>query len=153
MLRISTVMELGEREGRQVVFAAHLSWSRSNLIHHDKHPTTQDWQQAHEIVCEQMGGIISIDRFREIMSLNPEAEIALGMEGADETSTREMILSAISQFYLNCQWPTFADSIDIGRFLEILKARVAEFNVQLPDEGLGSTIISLKAWKEKGKNP
>ncbi|WP_174048463.1 hypothetical protein [Agrobacterium tumefaciens] len=151
MLRISTVMELGEREGRQVVFAAHLNRSRLHLLHHDKRPTAEDWRQAHEIVCEQIGNIISVGRLQQIMDLNREALIALAMEGADDISVRDMILCAVSRFYLDCLWPSFGDGIDIDRFIEILKARVSEFNAQCPDEGLGSTIISLKAWKEKGK--
>ncbi len=150
MLRISTVMELGTREGRQIVFAAHLTRSRLNLLHHDKRPTAEDWQQGYEIVREQIGGIISLERFREIMRLNREAVIALAMEGAEDTCTRDMILCAISRFYLNCLWPSFGDGIGIDQFLEILKARVSEFNAQCPDPGLGSSIISLKAWKEKG---
>lgn len=153
MLRISTVMELGEREGRQVVFAAHLARSRSNLLHHDKRPTAQDWQQAHEIVCEQIGNVISIDRLQQIMLLNREALIALAMEGADDIAVRDMILCAISRFYLDCLWPQFGDGIDINRFIEILKARVTEFNARAPDEGLGSTIISLSDWRERRKRP
>lgn len=152
MLRISAIMELAEREGRQVVFAAHLNRSRFNLLHNDKRPSAEDWQQAHEIVCEQIGNIISVERLQQVMSLNREALIALAMEGADDISVRYMILCAISRFYLDCLWPQFGDGIDIDQFLEILKARVSEFNAQCPDEGLGSTIVSLKAWKEKGRN-
>jgi hypothetical protein len=143
-------MELGEREGRQIVFASHLNRSRLNFLHHDKRPTAQDWQQAHEIVCEQIGNVISVGRLQQIISLNREALIALAMEGADDISVRDMILSAISRFYLDCLWPSFGDGIDIDRFIEILKARVSEFNARLPDDGLGSTVVSMRAWKEKG---
>ncbi|MBY5819875.1 hypothetical protein HFN60_30245 [Rhizobium leguminosarum] len=152
MLRISTVIALGEREGRQVAFAAHLNRSRMNLLHHDKRPTAQDWEQAHEIVREQIGNVISIQRLQQIVYLDREALIALAMEGAEDIAVRDLVLCAISRFYLDCLWPSLGDGIDINRFIEILKARVSEFNAGCPDEGLASTIISLKAWKEKGKN-
>lgn len=153
MLRISTVMAMGEREGRQVAFAAHLTRSRMNLLHHDKRPTSQDWEQAHEIVREQLGNTISIERLRQIIDLDREALIALAIEGADDVAVRDLILCAISRFYLDCLWPSLGDGIDIDRFIEVLKARVVEFNAGCPDDGLASTIISLRAWKERGKNP
>jgi len=152
MLRISTVMALGEREGRQVAFAAHLSRSRMNLLHHDKRPTDQDWQQAHEIIREQIGNIISVERLQQIVDLDRETLIALAMDGAEDIAVRDRVLCSVSRFYLDCLWPSFGDGIDIERFIEILKARVSEFNVGCPDEGLPSKIISLRAWKEKRKN-
>lgn len=87
-------------------------------------PTEEDYQEATEVLSDHAGIELPVAQVKTILSLYPKVRIQIAEWGADDTATRGEILSAVSDLYLGCEWPTYGDKIDISAFTELLKAQI-----------------------------
>jgi len=70
------------------------------------------------------------DVLKNILDLYPEARIRIVQNyGKIDTDVGDIILDAISHFFLGCSWPTGADNVDMPFFMGVLKAQAKTFNI------------------------
>lgn len=88
-------------------------------------PTESDYLEAAGVIAECAEIELPVAQVKTILSLYPKVRIQIAEWGADDTATRGAILSAVSDLYLGCEWPTYGDQINIDAFTELLTRQIA----------------------------
>lgn len=125
---VSTIMKISENpygdniEERNIVFHMQKQAMAFYIEHKDAEPTEEHYRQAIEFCSDNTGILFKLDEIKAILSLYPHTRIKLAVyDGTFDTDVRDMLSSAITHFFLKCEWPTYGDNVDIDKFIDILQ--------------------------------
>lgn len=93
----------------------------------DKQPTEQHYLHAAEFMSATAGFEIDVEMAKGILSLYPHARIKIAKyDGLGDTEVRDLVASALSDFFLGCNWPTYGDNVDLTVFCRALHAQAVK---------------------------
>lgn len=138
---VSTIMKISDNpygdeiEGRNIVFHMQKQAMEFYIKNKDAQPTEEHFRQVIEFYSDTTGILFNIDEIKAILSLYPHVRIKLAVyEGTFDTDVRDMLSSAITHFFLKCEWPTYGDNVDIDKFIEILQEQARFMGYLVPYE-------------------
>lgn len=122
MSRQRSVLEiLEDNEHNQMLLGFTRNINSFLYQHRDKKPTEQHYLHAAEFMSAQAGFEIDVEMAKGILDLYPHARIKLAeYDGLGDTEVRDLVASAVANFFLGCDWPTYGDNVDTTVFCKAL---------------------------------
>lgn len=94
---------------------------------HDAQLSEKHLLNATEFLQSNLGWDISEDQVKAILALYPHARIKVAVyDGLNDTEVRELLMCAVADFFLGCDWPTYGDNVDLTVFLQALHKQAVE---------------------------
>jgi hypothetical protein len=122
MARQRTIIEILENNEHNALLLGFTKNINTFLYEHrNAQPTEKNYLDAAEFMSETAGFEINMERAKGILDLYPHARIKLAVyNGLGDTEVCDLVLSAMSNFFLGCDWVTYGDKVDLTIFLAAL---------------------------------
>lgn len=104
----------------------HLHFQKFYLANLDKHPSTEQADQAAAYLSKLTSIRLTGEQVVEILRFYPRARILLAVMGADEPSVHGELQFLVAHFFLSSAWPKPEEGVDLHDFTSYLRRQAVE---------------------------
>jgi hypothetical protein len=110
---VGVIMRNIERDN-QIIFDMQCDRAKMMFKHINDLITTEDLQVACDVAEEYTGVCFNLLQMNLLLDVFPVVKVGVMLNRSDnslDTDTRECLCSAVSGYFVGCDWPTYGDSL------------------------------------------